>query len=52
MFLAGEMLGPTLLSLHNLAYYSRLMADIRQAIQEDRFGRFCAVSLARLGARL
>jgi queuine tRNA-ribosyltransferase len=52
LFLAGEMLGPTLLSLHNLAYYSRLMADIRQAIQEDRFGRFCAVSLARLGARL
>jgi queuine tRNA-ribosyltransferase len=52
LFLAGEMLGPTLLSLHNLAFYSRLMADIRLAIEEDRFGQFCAVSLARLGARL
>ncbi len=52
LFLANEMLGPTLLSLHNLAYYSRLMADIRQAIQEDRFGQFCAVSLARWGATL
>jgi queuine tRNA-ribosyltransferase len=52
LFAAGEMLGPTLLSLHNVAYYSRLLADIRQAIQEDRFGQFCAVSLARLGARL
>jgi queuine tRNA-ribosyltransferase len=52
LFLADEMLGPTLLSLHNLAYYSRLMADIRQAILEDRFGQFCAVSLARLGAKL
>ena len=26
LFLADEMLGPTLLSLHNLAFYSRLMA--------------------------
>jgi queuine tRNA-ribosyltransferase len=52
LFLADEMLGPTLLSLHNLAYYSRLMADIRQAIEEDRLGQFCAVSLVRLGAKL
>ncbi|HWY88954.1 MAG TPA: tRNA guanosine(34) transglycosylase Tgt [Gemmataceae bacterium] len=52
LFLVDEMLGPTLVSLHNLAYYSRLMADIRQAIEEARFGQFCAVSLARLGARL
>jgi queuine tRNA-ribosyltransferase len=52
LFLADEMLGPTLLSLHNLAYYNRLMAAIRQAIQEDRFGQFCAVSLVRLGVKL
>src|SRR5262249_28868186 len=26
LFLAGEMLGPTLLSLHNVAFYCRLMA--------------------------
>jgi queuine tRNA-ribosyltransferase len=52
LFLADEMLGPTLLSSHNLAYYNRLLADIRQAIQEDRFRQFCTVSLARLGTRL
>jgi queuine tRNA-ribosyltransferase len=52
LFLVDEMLGPILVSLHNVAYYSRLMADIRQAIEEARFGQFCAVSLARLGARL
>jgi queuine tRNA-ribosyltransferase len=46
------MLGPILLSLHNVAYYSRLMADIRQAIEEDRFAEFCAVSLARWDVRL
>jgi queuine tRNA-ribosyltransferase len=47
LFLAGEMLGPTLLSLHNVAFYCRLMADIRQAIQERRFAQLRAVSLAR-----
>jgi queuine tRNA-ribosyltransferase len=52
LFLADEMLGPTLLSLHNVAYYSRLMGDVRRAIEEDRFGPFCAVSLARWGATL
>jgi queuine tRNA-ribosyltransferase len=47
LFLADEMLGPTLLSLHNVAFYCRLMAEIRQAIGERRFAAFCAVSLAR-----
>jgi queuine tRNA-ribosyltransferase len=47
LFLADEMLGPTLLSLHNVAFYCRLMAEVRQAIQERRFADFCAVSLAR-----
>jgi len=50
LFLADEMLGPTLLSLHNLAYYSRLMALMRQAIQEQRFAEFCQARLARWGA--
>jgi queuine tRNA-ribosyltransferase len=52
LFLAEEMLGPTLVSLHNVAYYSRLMADMRSAIEQGRFGAFCSVSLARWGARL
>jgi len=35
LFMAGEMLGPTLLSLHNLTYYQRLLAGAREAIAED-----------------
>ena len=49
LFLAKEMLGPTLLSLHNVAYYCRLLGDIRRAIEEDRLDEFCIVSLARWG---
>ena len=37
LFISGEMLGPILLSLHNLAYYHRLMADARAAIEADCF---------------
>jgi queuine tRNA-ribosyltransferase len=37
LFLVGEMAGPILVSLHNLAFYQRLMAQARQAIREDRF---------------
>ncbi len=40
LFLSGEMLGPVLLSLHNIWYYQRLMAEARQAIEEDRFEEF------------
>jgi queuine tRNA-ribosyltransferase len=41
------MLGPTLLSLHNVAFYCRLMAESRRAIREGRWAAFRAVSLAR-----
>ena len=41
-FLAGEMLGPILLSLHNIRFYQRLMADVRRAIGEGRFDEFAA----------
>jgi queuine tRNA-ribosyltransferase len=51
LFLAEEMLGPTLLSLHNVAFYGRLMADIRLAIEEGRLAEFSTVSLARWQAR-
>ena len=40
LFAADEMLGPTLLSLHNVAFYLRLMADARAAIREGRFAAF------------
>jgi queuine tRNA-ribosyltransferase len=47
LFLTGEMLGPTLLSLHNLAYYCRIMAEVRLAIREQRYAQYHAVSIAR-----
>jgi len=36
-FNVGEMIGPILLSLHNLRFYQRLMAEIRKAIDDDVF---------------
>jgi queuine tRNA-ribosyltransferase len=52
LFAADEMLGPTLLSLHNIAFYLRLMADARTAILEGggRFAAFRAARLARWSA--
>jgi queuine tRNA-ribosyltransferase len=47
LFAAGEMLGLTLLSLHNLAYYLRLMREAREAIRAGTFeelrSRYAAV---------
>lgn len=42
LFMAEEMLGPVLLSIHNLTYYQRLLAGARAAIEHDRFVEFCA----------
>jgi queuine tRNA-ribosyltransferase len=47
LFAADEMLGPTLVSLHNIAFYLRLMADARRAIAERRFAEFHSACLAR-----
>ncbi len=41
LFTAGEMLGPILLSIHNITYYQRLLAEARRAIAEGRFAEFC-----------
>jgi queuine tRNA-ribosyltransferase len=49
LFLAKEMLGPTLLSLHNVCFYCRLLAEARDAIRVGRFAAFGAVRLARWG---
>ena len=35
LFVSGEILGPVLLSQHNLRHYQLLMLDIRRAIRED-----------------
>ncbi len=40
LFMANEMLGPILLTLHNLTYYQRLLADARAAIEQDHFEIF------------
>ena len=40
LFMAGEMLGPILLSIHNVTYYQRLLAEARAAIAGDRFEEF------------
>jgi len=46
LFLADEMLGPILLTHHNLTYYQRLLAAARTAIEEDRFVPFFEFRLA------
>ena len=40
LFRTGEMLGPILLSQHNLYFYQRLMADLRAAIAGGRLAAF------------
>jgi queuine tRNA-ribosyltransferase len=42
------MLGPTLLSLHNVAHYMRLMAEARTAIAGKRFGEYLRTRLVRM----
>lgn len=37
---AKEMLGMRLCVLHNLYFYNNLMAEIRLALDEDRFERY------------
>ena len=39
---AGEILGARLNTIHNLYYYQQLMADMRAAIEADRFNDFVA----------
>ena len=40
LFMANEMLGPMLVSVHNLTYYQRLLAAAREAIRQGRFSEF------------
>ena len=36
LFLAGEMLGPVLTSIHNLTFYQRLIRRLREAVRDGR----------------
>ncbi len=47
LFVSGEMLGPILLSIHNLSFYQRLLAEARAAVEADRFERFAAMKLTK-----
>ena len=40
LFVSGEMLGPILLSHHNLTYYQTLMQESRRAIEQGRFEEY------------
>ena len=50
LFLADEMLGPILLTHHNLTYYQRLLAGVREAIEAGRFVEHCEALLTRWSA--
>jgi queuine tRNA-ribosyltransferase len=50
LFKAGEMLGPMLLTRHNLQYYQDLMRGIREAIAGGRFADFADGVRAGLAA--
>jgi queuine tRNA-ribosyltransferase len=40
LFKAGEMLGPRLLTIHNLHFTLNLMRNIREALREERFEKW------------
>jgi queuine tRNA-ribosyltransferase len=48
LFQADEMLGPTLLSIHNLTFYQRLMQRARWAIEKGTFSDFLEEQRTRL----
>ncbi len=47
LFMAGEMLGPVLVSAHNLTFYQRLLALARRAIALGQFNEFADERLRR-----
>ena len=49
LFLADEMLGPILASVHNLAFLHRLVRSAREAIGAGRYVQFRAEALEALG---
>lgn len=49
---SGEMLGQRLTVMHNLYFYNNLMKEIRDALDEDRFGEFRAEYSEKLAKRI
>jgi queuine tRNA-ribosyltransferase len=52
LFVAGEMLGSILNTMHNLYFYQHLMAQIRLAIEEGRYGALMREWLPVVGRRI
>ncbi|GAB4145127.1 MAG: tRNA guanosine(34) transglycosylase Tgt [Planctomycetaceae bacterium] len=52
LFISREMLGPILVSLHNIAYYQRLVRDLRKAICRKSVQEFRTLRLAGWNANL
>jgi len=50
LFMANEMLGPILASVHNLTYVQRLMSEAREAISQGRYVQLQSEMLEALGA--
>jgi queuine tRNA-ribosyltransferase len=50
LFMAREMLGPVLLSIHNLTYYQRILSEARSAIEADDFENFLAKKMNNWGS--
>ena len=48
LFLSGEMLGPILASIHNLTFYQRLVARLRDGVLAGQFDAVCQELLGRL----
>ncbi|MCD6461034.1 tRNA guanosine(34) transglycosylase Tgt [bacterium] len=48
LFNTNEMLGPVLLTLHNISYFLNLMKDVRDAVDNDNFYEFKNNTLTRL----
>jgi len=49
LFMAGEMTGPILASIHNLTFYQRLVRAAREAIAAGTYGAFLAERRRRWG---
>ena len=52
LFKAKEMLGMRLAVIHNLHFYNQLVAEIRQAIEEDRFEEYRRENVEKMSKRI
>ncbi|MBQ0099263.1 MAG: tRNA guanosine(34) transglycosylase Tgt [Firmicutes bacterium] len=51
MINVNEMMGGMMISLHNITYLNKLMADIRESIMQDSFTEFCEEFYAKTGEK-